>query len=259
MQITSWMPEMPPESDVAAILETHGLRKKYGDVEVLHGVDFSVRPGERIVIMGSSGSGKSTFIRCLNGLERTTGGEIIYRGQNLASLGESEWRPVRRSMGMVFQDYSLFPHFSALRNLTFAPIREKVFRREEATERAFALLDRVGLRHKADAYPAQLSGGQQQRIAIARALMMQPDIMLFDEPTSALDPETVGEVLTIIADLTANGLTSITVTHETGFARRCADRIVFMDAGVVVESGTPEAFFSSPRTERAQRFLANHK
>lgn len=241
------------------ILETRELWKKYGQVDVLRGINLSVKTGERIVVMGSSGSGKSSFIRCLNGLEKTAGGQIIYKGENITQLSESGWRSVRRTMGMVFQDYSLFPHFTVMRNLTFAPTHEKVLSREDADVRAKALLKRVGLFEKADAYPAQLSGGQQQRVAIVRSMMMQPDIMLFDEPTSALDPETVGEVLAIIDDLTVDGLTSIVVTHETGFARRCADRIVFMDQGVILESAPPEDFFNSPATERARRFVANHK
>ncbi|SAK97288.1 glutamine ABC transporter ATP-binding protein [Caballeronia pedi] len=248
-----------PETKEAPIIETRALRKSYGELEVLRGVDLSVQAGERIVVMGSSGSGKSTFIRCLNGLEKIAGGSIVYKGRDITSLSEKAWRDVRRNMGMVFQDYSLFPHFTVLRNLCFAPVREKVLSCEDADTRARALLKRVGLYDKADAYPAQLSGGQQQRIAIVRSMMMQPDVMLFDEPTSALDPETVSEVLAIIDDLTADGLTSIVVTHETGFARRCADRIVFMDQGTVLESSPPDVFFDRPATERARRFVANHK
>jgi ABC-type polar amino acid transport system ATPase subunit len=247
------------EQTSTPILETRALCKSYGNLEVLRGVNLSVKPGERIVVMGSSGSGKSTFIRCLNGLEKTASGEIFYKGQDITQLAEKAWRDVRRNMGMVFQDYSLFPHFTVLRNLCFAPVREKVLSRDDANERALALLKRVGLYEKASAYPAQLSGGQQQRVAIVRSMMMQPDVMLFDEPTSALDPETVGEVLAIIDDLTTDGLTSIVVTHETGFARRCADRIVFMDQGTVIESCKPEVFFMNPTTDRARRFIANHK
>ncbi|MFT4067354.1 amino acid ABC transporter ATP-binding protein [Paraburkholderia sp.] len=247
------------EAREAPILETRALRKTYGELEVLKGIDLSVQAGERIVVMGSSGSGKSTFIRCLNGLEKTMGGSIVYKGRDITHLNETAWREVRRKMGMVFQDYSLFPHFTVLRNLCFAPVREKVLSREDADVRARALLKRVGLYEKADAYPGQLSGGQQQRIAIVRSMMMQPDVMLFDEPTSALDPETVSEVLAIIDDLTTDGLTSIIVTHETGFAQRCANRIVFMDQGTVLESCPPEVFFDHPATERARRFVANHK
>jgi ABC-type polar amino acid transport system ATPase subunit len=226
------------------ILETRALRKNYGDVEVLRGIDLAVTRGERIVVMGSSGSGKSTFVRCLNGLEKTASGDILYNGRNITRLNENEWRSVRHRIGMVFQDYSLFPHFTVMRNLLFAPVREKVLSREHAELRANALLKRVGLLHKANVYPCELSGGQQQRVAIVRSMMMQPDLILFDEPTSALDPETVGEVLAIIDDLTADGLTSIVVTHETGFARRCADRIVFMDQGEVLESCAPEVFLA---------------
>jgi len=241
------------------ILKVSALYKAYGEHVVLQGIDFEVAENERVVIMGSSGSGKSTLIRCLNGLETTTSGSILFKGNDIAGLPERAWRRVRRSIGMVFQDYSLFPHFNVLGNLTFAPVREGVLGKSEAVERAMVLLDRVGLRHKATAYPAQLSGGQQQRVAIVRAMMMQPNIMLFDEPTSALDAETVGEVLAIMRDLTADGMTSITVTHETGFARQCADRIVYMDDGRIIESGPPEVFFTAPQTERARSFLKNHK
>ncbi|MDP9651242.1 amino acid ABC transporter ATP-binding protein [Paraburkholderia caledonica] len=241
------------------ILEVRGLRKSYGETEVLRDVDLSVMKGERIVVMGSSGSGKSTLVRCLNGLEKVSGGEMVFDGEKLTNLREKEWRTVRHRIGMVFQDYSLFPHFTVMRNLVFAPLREKALSREQARSRAEMLLGRVGLSDKRDAYPADLSGGQQQRIAIVRSMMMQPELMLFDEPTSALDAETVGEVLAIIDDLTADGLTSIVVTHESGFARRCADRIIFMDKGVVLESCPPEVFFTSPSTERARRFIANRK
>ena len=245
--------------NTAPILETKGLLKNYGALEVLKGIDLSIASGERIVIMGSSGSGKSTFIRCLNGLEQTAGGEIVFQGQNIAANTEEDWRSVRRKMGMVFQDYSLFPHMTVLRNLTFAPTRENIMNQEQADARARQLLERVGLLDKQTMYPNQLSGGQQQRVAIVRSMMMNPDIMLFDEPTSALDPETVNEVLSIIDELTADGLTSIVVTHETGFAQKCADRIVFMDEGKILESCPPAVFFTNPATERAKRFIANHK
>lgn len=242
-----------------AILSTNGLVKRYGTTAVLHKIDFSVAEGERVVIMGPSGSGKSTFIRCLNGLETIQAGEILFHNRDIAALGESGWRPLRRRIGMIFQDYALFPHMTVLRNLTFAPVREGLMRRAEAEKRAMALLDRVGLRDKGASYPARLSGGQQQRVAIIRAMMMNPELMLFDEPTSALDPETVGEVLALIQDLTSEGLTSIVVTHETNFARRCADRIVFMDAGFIVEDSPPVEFFSTPKTERVKKFIADHK
>ncbi|WP_274706687.1 amino acid ABC transporter ATP-binding protein [Aquabacter sp. L1I39] len=233
--------------------------KSYGKVQVLEDIAFSIAKGERVVIMGSSGSGKSTFIRCLNGLEAIQGGSIVFDGREIGGLAEREWRLVRRRIGMVFQNYALFPHMNALRNLTFAPVREGLMVREAAEARALALLARVGLADKAQSYPAQLSGRQQQRVAIVRAMMMSPDVMLFDEPTSALDPETVGEVLAIIQDLTSEGLTSIIVTHEMGFARRCADRIVYMDRGRIVEEAHPEAFFTQPQTERARRFISTHK
>jgi len=241
------------------VLEVKALKKRYGSLEVLKGIDMSVSACERIVVMGSSGSGKSSFIRCLNGLEKTDEGTIHFLGDSIESLGESSWRRVRQKMGMVFQNYSLFPHFNVLKNLMFAPIRERVMSASEAERKALGWLDRVGLRDKAQAYPAQLSGGQQQRVAIVRSMMMQPDVMLFDEPTSALDPETVGEVLSIIDDLTADGLTSIVVTHEMGFARRCADRIVFMDEGRIIEDCPPEQFFTAPATDRARRFISSHK
>lgn len=243
----------------AQIISTVDLQKYYGTVQVLAGINFSLSAGERVVIMGSSGSGKSTFIRCLNGLERIQSGSIFYQGRDIAHLKEGEWRPMRRHIGMVFQNYALFPHMDALRNLTFAPAREGLMQSDVAEARALALLDRVGLRDKAKSYPAQLSGGQQQRVAIVRAMMMSPQVMLFDEPTSALDPETVGEVLAIIQDLTSEGLTSIIVTHETGFARRCADRIVYMDQGQIIEDTGPEQFFTEPQTERARRFITAHK
>lgn len=247
------------QAQAPQVIRTVDLVKYYGKVQVLEDIAFSIAKGERVVIMGSSGSGKSTFIRCLNGLEAIQGGSIVFDGREIGGLAEREWRLVRRRIGMVFQNYALFPHMNALRNLTFAPVREGLMMREAAEARALALLARVGLADKAHSYPAQLSGGQQQRVAIVRAMMMSPDVMLFDEPTSALDPETVGEVLAIIQDLTSEGLTSIIVTHEMGFARRCADRIVYMDRGRIVEEAHPEAFFTQPQTERARRFISTHK
>ncbi|WP_324290715.1 amino acid ABC transporter ATP-binding protein [Ancylobacter sp. SL191] len=243
----------------APILRTIDLVKYYGSIKVLNEINFSITKGERVVIMGSSGSGKSTFIRCLNGLEHIQQGCISFNNQDIGRLTEVEWRSVRRRIGMVFQNYALFPHMTALRNLSFAPVREGLMTRDQAEARALALLDRVGLKDKAMSYPAQLSGGQQQRVAIVRAMMMSPEVMLFDEPTSALDPETVGEVLAIIQDLTSEGLTSIIVTHETGFARRCAHRIVYMDLGYVIEESAPDVFFTQPKSERARRFIATHK
>ncbi|MCO6187607.1 amino acid ABC transporter ATP-binding protein [Rhizobium sp. L1K21] len=241
-----------------AVIRTIGLEKYYGIHQVLFGVDFSITEGERVVIMGSSGSGKSTFIRCLNGLESTQGGHIQFHGRDIEALAERDWRPLRRRIGMVFQDFALFPHMTVLNNLTFAPVREGLMKKAAAEERALALLERVKLRGKERSFPSQLSGGQQQRVAIVRSMMMSPEVMLFDEPTSALDPETVGEVLAIIQDLTSEGLTSIIVTHETNFARKCANRIVYMDAGKIVEEGSPEKFFTSPDTERARSFIASH-
>lgn len=246
-------------AEAPQVIRAVDLVKFYGAVQVLEDIAFSIAKGERVVIMGSSGSGKSTFIRCLNGLEAIQGGSIVFNGREIGGLPEREWRLVRRRIGMVFQNYALFPHMNVLRNLTFAPVREGLMARDEAEARAVALLTRVGLAEKAQSYPAQLSGGQQQRVAIVRAMMMSPDVMLFDEPTSALDPETVGEVLAIIQDLTSEGLTSIIVTHEMGFARRCADRIVYMDRGRIVEEAHPDVFFTQPQTERARRFISIHK
>ena len=246
------------QKQAVPVIHTVDLVKFYGDVQVLNDIGFVINKGERVVIMGSSGSGKSTFIRCLNGLEPIQRGAIFFDGQDIGGNTERQWRLVRRRIGMVFQNYALFPHMNALRNLTFAPVRERLMTQDAAEARALALLARVGLADKAKSYPAQLSGGQQQRVAIVRAMMMAPEVMLFDEPTSALDPETVGEVLAIIKDLTSEGLTSIIVTHEMGFARQCADRIVYMDRGRIVEEGHPEAFFTKPQTDRARRFISTH-
>jgi polar amino acid transport system ATP-binding protein len=233
-----------------------GLTKAYGSIHAVDGVDLSVRRGEVIVIIGPSGSGKSTLIRCLNGLEQADAGEIRIDGRPVNRHSPRMWREVRQRIGMVFQDYTLFPHMTVLRNIMFAPVRSGRRTGAAARDEAFRLLDRVGLREKADACPAHLSGGQLQRVAIVRALAMAPDAILFDEPTSALDPEMIREVLDVIRDLSRQGMTMVVVSHEMGFAREAADRVIFMDAGRIVEQGPPDQVFGAPREERTRRFLA---
>lgn len=232
------------------------LKKAFGDNEVLTDINQEVKKGEVVVIIGPSGSGKSTLLRCLNLLEMPTSGEIIFEGAALTSLNETKMNQLREKMGMVFQSFNLFPHMTVLENLKVAPIKVKGVAAEEAQATAIKLLEQVGLSDKADAYPASLSGGQQQRVAIARALAMNPDVMLFDEPTSALDPEMVGEVLKVMQDLADSGMTMVVVTHEMGFAKEVADRVIFMDGGYIVEEGNPEAIFNTPQHERTQDFLA---
>lgn len=243
------------------MIRIRGLQKSYGDHAVLRGIDFDVLPSQVVVVIGPSGSGKSTLLRCCNGLEVAQGGTVEICGQMLQNEGEqlpeAALNRLRMQVGMVFQGFNLFPHLSVLENLMLAPLQLKRARRPEARDRAMQLLERVGLSHKAEAYPAQLSGGQQQRVAIARALAMNPPVMLFDEPTSALDPEMVGEVLQVMKGLAKDGMTMVCVTHEMGFARDVCDRVVFMDAGEILEMDTPERFFSAPRHPRAQRFLAD--
>ena len=214
-----------------------------------------IEKGEKVVVIGPSGSGKSTFLRCLNLLEEPTGGEIIFEGQNITAK-DTDINLVRRRMGMVFQQFNLFPHLTVRENIKLAPVKLKVMTDEEADKRALELLARVGLPDKADSYPAQLSGGQQQRIAIARALAMNPDVMLFDEPTSALDPEMVGEVLEIMKELADDGMTMVVVTHEMGFAREVATRVLFMDGGNIVEQNEPKEFFANPQHPRLKDFLS---
>jgi polar amino acid transport system ATP-binding protein len=247
------------------MVKAEGVHKRFGRLEVLEGITLAVLPGEVMVLLGPSGSGKSTFLRCINHLEKIDSGrlwvdgELVgYReaGDKLYELRESEVSRKRAEIGMVFQHFNLFPHMTALENVTCAPIRVKDLPREQADSRAQELLERVGLPDKLGAYPAQLSGGQQQRVAIARALAMEPKLMLFDEPTSALDPELVDEVLQAMQRLAREGMTMIVVTHEMGFAREVADTVVFMDAGVVLESGTPSEVLSSPRHERTKAFLS---
>lgn len=230
------------------------LHKSFGDLEVLKGIDQHIAPGEKVAVIGPSGSGKSTFLRCLNLLEQPTSGSIVIDGEDILEKGKDINR-IRQKMGMVFQQFNLFPHLTVMKNITLAPMLLKKKPKAEAEQAAKVLLDRVGLLEKADAYPAQLSGGQKQRIAIARALAMEPEIMLFDEPTSALDPEMVGEVLDVMTDLAKAGMTMVVVTHEMGFAREVSNRVLFMDGGVVLEEGTPAQIFDSPQHERTQAFL----
>jgi polar amino acid transport system ATP-binding protein len=249
----------------AAMVKAESVHKRFGRLQVLKGITLEVMPGEVMVLLGPSGSGKSTFLRCINHLEKidagrlSVDGELVgYRevGDKLHELREAEVARKRAEIGMVFQHFNLFPHMTALENVTCAPIYVKRVARDQARQRATELLDRVGLADKLGAYPLQLSGGQQQRVAIARALAMEPKLMLFDEPTSALDPELVDEVLQAMQQLARDGMTMIVVTHEMGFAREVADTAVFMDAGVVVESGQPAQVLSSPRHERTRAFLS---
>ena len=237
------------------MIDVKNLHKSFGNHDVLKGVNEHIEKGEKVVVIGPSGSGKSTFLRCLNLLEEPTGGEIIFEGQNITAK-DTDINLVRRRMGMVFQQFNLFPHLTVRENIKLAPVKLKVMTDEEADKRALELLARVGLPDKADSYPAQLSGGQQQRIAIARALAMNPDVMLFDEPTSALDPEMVGEVLEIMKELADDGMTMVVVTHEMGFAREVATRVLFMDGGNIVEQNEPKEFFANPQHPRLKDFLS---
>ena len=237
------------------MIDVKNLHKSFGNHEVLKGVNEHIEKGEKVVVIGPSGSGKSTFLRCLNLLEEPTGGEIIFEGQNITAK-DTDINLVRRRMGMVFQQFNLFPHLTVRENIKLAPVKLKVMTDEEADKRALELLARVGLPDKADSYPAQLSGGQQQRIAIARALALNPDVMLFDEPTSALDPEMVGEVLEIMKELADDGMTMVVVTHEMGFAREVATRVLFMDGGNIVEQNEPKEFFANPQHPRLKDFLS---
>ncbi|MEJ6489484.1 amino acid ABC transporter ATP-binding protein [Leucobacter sp. USCH14] len=236
-------------------IEVVGLRKSFGSNEVLTGIDLVVGEGEVVSVIGPSGSGKSTLLRCLNRLEEPTGGSVVVGGMELTST-QADINVVRQNIGMVFQHFNLFPNMTVLENIMLAPVDLKKKSKSEARTSALALLERVGLSEKADARPASLSGGQKQRVAIARALAMEPKIMLFDEATSALDPEMVGEVLQVIRDLAASGMTMVLVTHEMGFAREVCDRVVFMDEGVVVEQGAPEQVFEAPQQPRTQEFLS---
>ena len=237
------------------MIRVNNLHKSFEKNEVLKGINEHIEKGEVVVVIGPSGSGKSTFLRCLNLLEVPTSGEIIFEGKNITDK-KVDINKIREKMGMVFQQYNLFPHKTVLDNLTIAPIKVKGVSKADAEKKAKELLDRVGLLNKADAYPSSLSGGQKQRIAIARALAMDPDVMLFDEPTSALDPEMVGEVLNVMKELAKEGMTMVVVTHEMGFAREVGDRILFMDKGNIMEEGTPEEIFSNPKNPRTIDFLS---
>jgi polar amino acid transport system ATP-binding protein len=250
----------------APIIEVRGLNKSFGPLHVLKNIDLDVRPGEKICIIGPSGSGKSTLLRCINFLEEPDSGIVRLAGAPIGFLenahgkrrrdSEANINRVRQSIGMVFQNFNLWGHMNVLRNIMEAPLYVARMNREAARERALALLERVGLADKRDAYPSQLSGGQQQRVAIARALAMNPRVMLFDEPTSALDPELVGEVLEVMHGLAYDGMTMLVVTHEMGFAAEVADRVIFMDSGRILEESAPQSFFQMPRSPRAARFLA---
>ncbi|MGN0420508.1 MAG: amino acid ABC transporter ATP-binding protein [Acetatifactor sp.] len=237
------------------MITVRNLHKHFGDLVVLNGIDEHISQGEVVAIIGPSGSGKSTFLRCLNLLETVTEGEVYVDDERINDP-KVDVNKIRQKMGMVFQQFNLFPHMTIMENITLAPVLLKKMTKEQAIEKGKELLKRVNLSEKADAYPASLSGGQKQRVAIARALAMNPEIMLFDEPTSALDPEMVGEVLDVMKDLAKSGMTMVIVTHEMGFAREVATRVLFMDQGVVMESGTPEEVFGNPKNERTRNFLA---
>ena len=238
---------------MSSIIEVKGLKKDFGALQVLKGVDVSIEENEVVCVIGPSGSGKSTFLRCLNRLEEITDGEILIDGVHLSKDNENE---VRTEMGMVFQSFNLFPHMSVLDNVTIGPRKVRKVDWKEAEHKALELLSRVGLADKAHGYPSSLSGGQKQRVAIARALAMNPKIILFDEPTSALDPEMVGEVLDVMKGLAHGGMTLVIVTHEMGFAKEVADRVLFMDEGYIIEQGTPDEIFNHPKEERTKNFLS---
>lgn len=241
-------------SDKKVMVHVENLKKNFGKLEVLKDLSIDIMEGEVVVLIGPSGSGKSTFLRCLNQLETATAGKILVDGQDVTDK-HIDINKVRENIGMVFQHFNLFNNKNVLENITLAPIELKLMTKEEANKKGMELLKRVGLDSKAEAYPSQLSGGQKQRVAIARALAMNPDIMLFDEPTSALDPEMVGEVLAVMKELVADGMTMVVVTHEIGFAREVADRVVFMDGGYIVEQGTPEEVINHPKEPRTIDFL----
>jgi ABC-type polar amino acid transport system ATPase subunit len=237
------------------VIIVENLNKKFGELEVLRDISETIHDGEKIVIVGPSGSGKSTFLRCLNLLERPTSGTITIDGVDITDP-KTDINEVRSQMGMVFQNFNLFPHLTVLQNITLAPIQLKLMNESEARDKARYLLERVGLMGKIDEYPGRLSGGQKQRIAIARALAMSPKTMLFDEPTSALDPEMIGEVLEVMLELASDGMTMVIVTHEMGFARKISNRIFFMDEGMIVEQGNPDQLFDNPKKERTRAFLS---
>ncbi len=236
------------------MVQVRDVEKFYGDFQALRGVSLDVHEGEVVVICGPSGSGKSTLLRCVNGLERIQGGDIVVDGMSVRDP-RTDLRKLRAEVGMVFQSFNLYPHMTALRNITLAPMKARGLGRAQAEAAAHELLRKVGIPEKAASYPAELSGGQQQRVAIARSLAMRPKVMLFDEATSALDPEMIHEVLNVMLDLAREGMTMVVVTHEMGFAREVAGRVVFMDGGLIVETAEPKTFFSNPREERTRRFL----
>ena len=237
------------------IISVRGLCKDFDKTSVLKGIDIDIYKGDVLCVIGASGSGKSTFLRCLNLLEQPTGGDIFFAGEDLTD-SRVDLNLHRQKMGMVFQQFNLFPHLTILKNLTLAPMMLKKISKEEAEAKALALLARVGLADRAESYPNQLSGGQKQRVAIVRALCMEPDVMLFDEPTSALDPEMVGEVLDVMKELAHEGMTMVVVTHEMGFAREVANRVIFLDDGVIAEENEPRELFGNPQTERLRTFLS---
>ena len=236
------------------MIETRDLKKNFGDLIVLRGITQTIKKGEKVVIIGPSGSGKSTYLRCLNLLETPDSGEIYIDGVDILDK-KNNINTIRQKMGMVFQHFNLFPHLTVLENITLAPVTLKLKTKEQAIEDAYKLLDKIGLRDKANVYPSTLSGGQKQRIAIVRSLAMDPEVILFDEPPSALDPEMVGEVLAVMEQLAEDGMTMVVVTHEMGFARKVADRVLFMYDGIVLEEGTPEEIFGNPKNERTKQFF----
>lgn len=242
-------------TDNKTIIKVENLKKQFGNIKVLEGISTEINKGDVVVVVGPSGSGKSTFLRCLNRLEEPTGGNIYFEGVDITNP-KVNINTHRQKMGMVFQQFNLFPHMTILRNMTIAPVKLLGISQEQAEKNAMELLGRVGLADRADAYPSQLSGGQKQRVAIVRALAMNPDVMLFDEPTSALDPEMVGEVLDVMKELAAQGMTMIVVTHEMGFAKEVGSRVMFIDEGVIAEEGTPEEIFSNPKSDRLKSFLS---
>lgn len=237
------------------MIKVSGLHKKFGNLHVLKGIDSHISKGEVVVVIGPSGSGKSTFLRCLNLLEEPSDGEIVFEGISITDKKQDINR-LRQKMGMVFQQFNLFPHMNVLDNIMLSPMKTKNVSKEASKKKSMELLKRINLQDKASSFPKQLSGGQKQRIAIVRALAMEPDVMLFDEPTSALDPEMVGEVLKVMKELAAEGMTMVVVTHEMGFAKEVADRVIFMDEGVIQEEGTPEQIFNNPQNIRTQEFLS---
>ncbi|TKD68722.1 amino acid ABC transporter ATP-binding protein [Pseudalkalibacillus hwajinpoensis] len=238
-----------------SIIQVKDLKKSFGDLEVLKNINTDVKEKEVVCVVGPSGSGKSTFLRCLNKLEEITGGSVIVNGHDIANP-KTNINKVRQDVGMVFQHFNLFPHKTVLQNITLAPLKVKGENKDTLTKKALDLLEKVGLKDKAESYPGELSGGQKQRVAIARALAMEPSVMLFDEPTSALDPEMIGEVLEVMKQLAKEGMTMVVVTHEMGFAREVGDRVIFMDGGYIVEENVPEELFFNPQNERTKAFLS---